>query len=132
MTRTEMATLLSLWGLHRKLDAVLGIERREEERMLKIQDVLDRAGTSLDALAADDAELIALAHSIQESGGTLTADQENQANAALARIDSLDAADKQALADLGHTGAPTGVQSEGEATLTDTGAGITDEGSSAE
>lgn len=65
---------------------------------MKIQDVLDRAGTSLDALAADDAALLAEMTIIQENGGTLTAEQEAQATAALARIDSLDQADKDALA----------------------------------
>jgi hypothetical protein len=105
MTRTDVITLALLVKVSRQLDRVerdvhrlrTGQER-EERLLMKIQDVLDAAGVSLSHLEEDDAALIAALTAIQEAGGTLTDEQVTQANAAIARIDAIDQADKDALA----------------------------------
>jgi hypothetical protein len=94
MTGIRMAGLLLLLKISRQLDRM---ERREELSFMKIQDVLDRAGVSLHHLEDTDRELLAEMAAIQEAGGTLTPDQEALANDALARIASLDAADRAAI-----------------------------------
>ena len=90
--------LIMLLQVDRKLDRLLAGQDREDHSLMKIQDVLDRAGVSLTQLEGDDATLLADFAAIQAGGGDLTADQTAQANAALARIDALDEADKAAIA----------------------------------
>ena len=87
---------------------------------MQIKDVLDRADTSLDQLEGDDAELLSVLHEIQANGGTLTPEQEAQANDALSRIETLHENDRAAIDEARATLPPV--------TTTDTGTGGTDEG----
>jgi hypothetical protein len=82
-----------LASLHRKVDRLLAGQLKEGRQLVKITEVLDAAGTSLDRLEGDDAALLAKLTEIEQSGGELTPEQAAQASAILARIDAVDAAD---------------------------------------
>jgi hypothetical protein len=99
MDRSDV-TLLLLLRVSDKLDRLLPIVRREENRIMKIQDLLDGAGVKLDQLGTDDAALLAAVTDIENNGGTLTDTQAAAAQDALNRIDAIDAADVAALAAL--------------------------------
>jgi hypothetical protein len=82
-----------LASLHRKVDRLLAGQLKEGRQLVKITEVLDAAGTSLDRLEGDDAALLAKLTEIEQSGGELTPEQAAQAADILARIDAVDAAD---------------------------------------